>query len=161
MPVALTLTRLRRNKRLLPMYFGAADQILIPTRLDRYSVKGIERLASTISQFAEEHNPRLRVLGVLPTMYRKNYKTERDYLVELKHHLGLQTPVFEPIPMMGWVNNQVSKIKSIVSSRPTSVSAQNYMLLAQMIDDASTRTPSLDVDVGTVKSPPARQSEIA
>ncbi|MGQ7848663.1 ParA family protein [Granulosicoccus sp. 3-233] len=141
--------------------FGAADHILIPTRLDRYSVKGIERLANTISRFAEEHNPRLRVLGVLPTMFQKNYKTERDYLSQLRHHLGLQTPVFEPIPMTGWVNNQVSKIKSIVSSRPTSIGAQNYMLLAHTIDGAPVAAPHLDVDVGTTETHGTRHSEIA
>ena len=63
--------------------------------------------------------------------------------------------------MTGWVNNQVSKIKSIVSSRPSSIGAQNYMALARMIDNIDVPEPSIDVDVGESRHTSVPHSEIA
>lgn len=128
--------------------FGAADQILIPTCLDDYSLRGIQRLYTTISRFAEVHNPRLRVIGILPTKFAKHYQSEREHLSDLTHHFGMKTKIFEPIPLTGWVNNHVSKIKSIVSARPHSAGAKNYMQLARDIEHLRQHTPGTDVDVG-------------
>jgi len=127
--------------------FGAADNILVPTCLDDYSLKGIERLYATINRFAEVHNPRLRVMGILPTKYNKQYLSERNHLNDLASHFGSQIRIFEPIPLTGWINNHVSKVRSIVSSRPTSIGAKNYMKLARDIESMTQEKSSVDLDV--------------
>ena len=117
---------------------SAADRILIPTKLDERSVSGIRELLQTIERLAARHNPRLRVLGLLPTIYDRNYRSERDHLATLRREFGRSVPVFEPIPRTGWVNNQVSRAKSIITSRPSIASARNYIELARRIDSNET-----------------------
>lgn len=123
--------------------FGAANNILVPTKLDDRSVAGIKKLFNTIDLFARSHNPRLRVAGILPTIYDKNYKSERDHLANLEKHFSNIAPVFEPIPRTGWINNQVSKARSILSSRPKTLSAKNYAKLADMIEQLGEQQPPL------------------
>lgn len=129
--------------------FGAANNVLVPTKLDDRSVAGIKKLFSTIDLFTRSHNPRLRVAGILPTIYDKNYKSERDHLEDLKTHFAGIAPVFEPIPRTGWINNQVSKAKSILSSRPKTLSAKNYAKLAAEIEALGEQQPTPSKSVAT------------
>ena len=116
----------------------AADRVLIPTKLDERSVSGIHELIATIERLRAHHNPALRVLGLLPTIYDKNYRSERDHLETVRETFGRSVPVFEPIPRTGWVNNTVNRARSIVTSRPTIASARSYLALARRIDDNET-----------------------
>ena len=113
---------------------SAADRVLIPTKLDERSVSGIHELLQTIERLAAKHNPRLRVLGLLPTIYDRNYRSERDFLEHVRGEFGRSVPVFEPIARTGWVNNRVSWARSIISARPSSASAKSYLDLARRID---------------------------
>lgn len=122
---------------------SAADQILIPTKLDDRSIDGIKELLRTIERLSALHNPRLRVLGLLPTIYDRGYRSERDHLERLQTEFGHTTSVFDPIPRTGWINNQVSRARTIITSRPSIVSARNYAELARRIDVIGSTAPML------------------
>ena len=48
----------------------ASDYVVIPVKLDKYSLEGFDILQEKISIIQEESNDSLKILGVLPTMYR-------------------------------------------------------------------------------------------
>ena len=70
----------------------AADGVIIPVQTQYYSLKGFTALSAVITQIRSKGlNPRLRVLGLLPTFYDKRTLLARDMLDELRalgdHHI--------------------------------------------------------------------------
>jgi chromosome partitioning protein len=70
----------------------AADSVIIPVQTQYYSLKGFTALNTVITQIrAKGLNPRLRVLGLLPTFYDSRTILGRDMLEELRslgdHHI--------------------------------------------------------------------------
>lgn len=70
----------------------AADSVIIPVQTQYYSLKGFTALNTVITQIrAKGLNPRLRVLGLLPTFYDSRTILGRDMLAELRslgdHHI--------------------------------------------------------------------------
>lgn len=62
----------------------ASDGVIIPIKTDRMSAYGFTDLIDTIAEVRAEANPKLEVLGVVPTMYQKNYRVDEDVLEEFK-----------------------------------------------------------------------------
>jgi chromosome partitioning protein len=63
----------------------AADGVIIPVQTQYYSLKGFTALNAVITQIRTKGlNPRLRILGLLPTFYDKRTLLARDMLEELK-----------------------------------------------------------------------------
>jgi chromosome partitioning protein len=66
----------------------AADGVIIPVQTQYYALKGFTALMNVIAQIRNKGlNPRLRVLGLLPTFYDGRTLLGRDMLQEL-HDLG-------------------------------------------------------------------------
>jgi chromosome partitioning protein len=62
----------------------ASDGVIIPVQTQYYSLKGFTALNAVITQIrAKGLNPRLRVLGLLPTFYDSRTNLGRDMLAEL------------------------------------------------------------------------------
>lgn len=55
----------------------AADQVLIPMRADRYSVKGFTQMLEFIYYIHDNYNPQLKVNGVILTQYDKRTNAHR------------------------------------------------------------------------------------
>lgn len=70
----------------------AADEVIIPIRLDAFSTGGMSNLVFQITNM-RRINPRLRVRGVLVTQYTRT-EEERQALEVLR---GSQLPVFETV----------------------------------------------------------------
>lgn len=47
----------------------AADGVLIPVQCELYAIRGVHKLLKTISDVQEEFNPKLKILGMVGTMY--------------------------------------------------------------------------------------------
>jgi chromosome partitioning protein len=67
----------------------AADEVIIPVRLDMFSVAGMGELTRQVGKMRDV-NPRLRVAGVLATQYHRTTE-EREILEYLAQHSGLPT----------------------------------------------------------------------
>jgi chromosome partitioning protein len=70
----------------------AADGVIIPVQTQYYALKGFSALLNVINQIRTKGlNPRLRVLGLLPTFYDGRTLLGRDMLQELRdmgdHHI--------------------------------------------------------------------------
>ena len=70
----------------------AADGVIIPVQTQYYALKGFTALMNVIAQIRSKGiNPRLRVLGLLPTFYDSRTLLGRDMLQELRdlgdHHI--------------------------------------------------------------------------
>jgi len=62
----------------------AADGVIIPVQTQYYSLKGFRALANLVTQIQGKGlNPRLRILGILPTFYDGRTNLAKDMLAEL------------------------------------------------------------------------------
>jgi chromosome partitioning protein len=72
----------------------AADDLLIPLQCETLSHRGVGQLMDTVREVQRLTNPRLRVLGVLPTLFDGRTTHARAVLADVSTRYGL--PVIEP-----------------------------------------------------------------
>ncbi len=90
----------------------ASDYVVIPVKLDKYSLEGFDILQEKINIIQEESNEKLEILGVLPTMYRSTSlynllldaikdSALKDYLFEtvIRVNVKLEESPFEEKPL--------------------------------------------------------------
>jgi chromosome partitioning protein len=69
----------------------AADNVIIPVQTQFYAMKGLNNLVKVINAIRQRMNPKLRILGLLPTFYDGRTNLARDMLEELRvvgeHHV--------------------------------------------------------------------------
>ena len=124
-----TLTALTVNA------LAAADALLIPSRTDYLSARGISFLFQTYEDLRRRINPRLWILGILPTLHN-HYKHDREVLSDLKKAgLSRGIHVFDPIPRSTQFDASAPTGKPLVARRKTSKGALAYMALAKTINN--------------------------
>lgn len=86
-----------KTPTLLQLALGAARWIVIPTRSDRSSIKGLQRLSIQIGD-ASQHNPDLRILGAALFASSSSAKlVRRDAQQDISDVLGAHAPLFEAV----------------------------------------------------------------
>ena len=88
----------------------AADRVLIPVQTQKFSLDGLQALDNLYQQIKGAINPKLSMLGVLPTMVDRT-KVSRESLAELNEKYGEM--VFETS-----ISKSVEAAKSSVSRVP-------------------------------------------
>lgn len=111
---------------------GAADRLLIPTRTERISVRGLELLVPTIEKVISEVNPTLEVLGVLPTMYEPSYLQNQKYLDQIKDAVGEEL-VFAPINRSTAFDKASDNQEAVAKNFPNLPGVKAYGELADFI----------------------------
>ena len=77
---------------------AAADFVLIPVQCQFFALKGLAGLLNTIESVTRRLNPRLKILGILPTMAENTVMTA-DVLTTLKEKFdSVGVKVFDPVP---------------------------------------------------------------
>jgi chromosome partitioning protein len=66
----------------------AADEVLIPVQSEYYALEGLAQLLDTVTLVQQHLNARLRILGVLVTMYDGRTRLGREVAREVREHLG-------------------------------------------------------------------------
>lgn len=66
----------------------AADAVLIPMQCEYYALEGLAALLSTIDQIKKSVNPRLKIEGILRTMYDARNRLCSDVSKQLLEHFG-------------------------------------------------------------------------
>lgn len=66
----------------------AADAVLVPLQCEYLALEGITELIATLRRLQGGHNPRLRLLGILLTMYDERTNLSRDVAAEVRRHFG-------------------------------------------------------------------------
>ena len=69
---------------------AAADSVLVPMQCEYFALEGLTALLDTIEKLASVVNPKLRVEGVLRTMYDPRNRLANDVSEQLKRHFGQQ-----------------------------------------------------------------------
>jgi len=75
---------------------AATDYVLIPVQCQFFALKGLAALLETVDQVQRRLNPRLHILGVLPTMAEPQTVMTQDVLKALKAQPDIH--IFSPIP---------------------------------------------------------------
>lgn len=108
---------------------SCADGVIIPTKTDYLSYRGIELLMDTISEIKELINPRLEVMGTVATLYNMRSNDDKDILNGLKDKYNV----------MGVVKMLVSAKKgiydglSVVEREPNNDISLEYIAIADML----------------------------
>ena len=107
----------------------AATKVIVPTKAEYLSYRGIRSLKSTIQTVAEEFNPELSLEGFLITMFEKVVNDQRDML-----------PQFEKeAPVLGIVKKSADAYRSVLDGTPVVMSdrrsdvSQAYIEIARKI----------------------------
>jgi chromosome partitioning protein len=110
----------------------AADEVVIPLQCETLSLRGVGQLLSTIDDVRRLTNTRLRVTGLLPTMYDGRANHARDVLADVGSRYRL--PVLEP-PVRKSIRfaEAPGRGRSIIRFSPSHPGAEADRALAQSI----------------------------
>ena len=99
----------------------ASDEVVIPIKLDAFSLRGMANLTRQI-QNMRQINPRLRLSGLLPTMYYRSDKIREAAQILRKSGL----PVFPHIRRTPKVDDMTFAGKPLIETSPTCAAAKDY-----------------------------------
>ncbi len=109
----------------------AADAVLIPVECHYLSLRGLTQLLQSIEKIQRRTNPRLRVLGVIPTMFDNRTVHEAEVLAELQDMFPER--VFTPIRRSIRFAETALAGKTMLDYDPQHPGAQAYRELAQEV----------------------------
>ncbi len=66
------------NNSILQSCLTAADEVIIPTTADRYSIQGLSEINSTINAVRKRPNPDLKIAGILITKFAKRTNLDNE-----------------------------------------------------------------------------------
>jgi chromosome partitioning protein len=66
----------------------AADQVLIPIQCEYYALEGLSQLLRNVQLVGTNLNPKLKVGGVVLTMYDGRTKLSKDVSQQVREHFG-------------------------------------------------------------------------
>lgn len=100
----------------------ASDEVVIPIKLDAFSLRGMANLTKQIENM-RQINPRLRLTGLLPTMYYKSDKIREAE--EILKKSGL--PVFPHIRRTPKADDSTFAQRPMIETSPTCAGSRDYM----------------------------------
>ncbi|WP_375326674.1 ParA family protein [Candidatus Tisiphia endosymbiont of Nemotelus uliginosus] len=66
----------------------ACNEVLIPMQCDFYSLEGLSHLLKTIEVIEKKLNPKIKIIGILFTMYDKRNRLTEQVEKDVRTHLG-------------------------------------------------------------------------
>ena len=109
----------------------ASDYVLVPVACEWLALKGLAILLESVLRVQDSLNPRLRVLGILPTMYDRRTLHSREVLEALRSQF--REHVFAPIRSSVRFREAPIARKSILEYDPGSDGASAYRDLAKEV----------------------------
>lgn len=107
----------------------AADGVLIPVQCEYLALEGLSMLLATVQQVRDVLNDRLKVAGVLLTMYDGRTNLSQEVVDEVRAYFPEQ--IFDTIiPRNVRLSEAPSHGQSILSYAPSSAGGQAYAALA-------------------------------
>lgn len=112
----------------------AADEVLIPLQCETLSHRGVGQLLDTVRDVQKLTNPRLRVLGVLATLYDARTKHARAVIADIEERY--QLPVLEP-PIAKSIRFAEAPAagRSVLATASRTRGAENYRDLARRLHE--------------------------
>lgn len=104
----------------------AATEIIIPIDCDAFSVRAASEIKNTIEEVKNDHNPNLKILGLVVNQYQKNTKHAAGILKELRT-LGFN--ILEP-----FIPTSVKIKESHSDARPVVITEKNHAVAKSFFD---------------------------
>jgi chromosome partitioning protein len=112
----------------------ASDYVLIPVETNNLSFRGVEMLLKNVGKTQARLNPKLSVLGVLPTKYNPRYTHDNEVLSVVRERLTAQhIRLFDPINRSTAFDKSSVEGKTALDISPNVQGAQAYEKLADEI----------------------------
>lgn len=113
----------------------AADAVLVPLQCEFYALEGLSRLSDTITRIQEGLNERLKVAGVLLTMWDPRSNLAREVADEVRKHFHVYETV---IPRNVRLAEAPSHGKPVILYDPGSRGSAGYISLArELLNEAA------------------------
>ncbi len=110
----------------------AADSVLLPLQCEFYALEGLSQLLSTVQLVQEQLNDRLRIEGLVLTMYDSRTNLAEQVVEEVKTHFSNMVYATK-IPRNVRLSEAPSFGKPIFAYAASSKGAQAYMSLAEEV----------------------------
>jgi len=108
----------------------AADSVLVPLQSEFFALEGLSQLMLTIRQVRETANPKLRIEGVVLTMYDRRNNLSRQVEQDARDTLG-ELVFTTVIPRNVRVSEAPSYAMPVLKYDPSSLGSQAYINLAR------------------------------
>ena len=106
----------------------AADEVVIPIKLDAFSLRGMANIMQQIRNM-QRINPKLRVAGILPTMWYRS-----DNIVRAERELRASgLPVFPHIRRTPKADDMTFEQEPLIVCSPKSAAAIDYRRFVEML----------------------------
>lgn len=115
----------------------AADAVLVPLQCETLSHRGVGQLMETIADVQRLTNPRLRIAGLLPTLFDGRTTHAKAVLADLGPRYGVR--VFSPISRSIRFAEAPAAGRSILATAGNTRGARDYRTLAIEIAEAMPR----------------------
>ncbi len=111
---------------------AASDEIIIPMQAEYFALRGVALLEDTVTKVVSRINPRVRIMGVLATMYDPRTLHSREVLESVQRHFG--DTVFKTVitKTVKFPDSAVAG-EPITAYAPSSSGAQAYRQLAREV----------------------------
>ena len=108
---------------------SCADGVIIPVKTDYLAYRGLSQLNNSIDEVRELINPKLKVLGVVATMYEMRVNDDAVILELLKKNHN----VLGIVKKLAVAKKGLLEGISVVEQSPSSEVAEEYITIADMI----------------------------
>ncbi len=111
---------------------GVAEGVIAPVQAEYYALEGVAGLLGTLEEVRARLNPRLRLLGILLTMYDGRTLLAQEVEAQLRGHFG-EKVFWSVIPRNIRLAEAPGFGRSIALHAPTSPGAHAYRRLAEEV----------------------------
>jgi chromosome partitioning protein len=123
----------------------AADAVLVPLQCEYYALEGLSGLLATLDRVKDAYNPRLRLQGILLTMFDARTSLSRQVAEEVRRHFG--SSVFDSVvPRSVRLGESPSHGLPVLLYDPASKGAEAYRLLARELLNSLAESDACEVD---------------
>jgi chromosome partitioning protein len=116
--------------------FVAADQVIIPLQCEYFGLKGMEQLQRSVERVRVKLNPKLRVAGILPTIFKARTLHSQEVLQLVRQHFGELVYRFAVKDSIRFAESPLAST-SILQYASSSEGAQAYRQLADAVLDGN------------------------
>ena len=110
----------------------AADEYIVPIQCEYYALEGLSQLLNTIKLIQKSLNPRLKLCGIIMTMYDYRTNLSKQVVDDVRASFGKQ--VFQTvIPRNVRLSAAPSYGVSIIDYDPKSKGAESYLEMAKEV----------------------------
>jgi len=112
--------------------FVAADQVIIPLQCEYFGLKGMQQLHRSVERVRLKLNPKLKVAGILPTIFKARTLHSQEVLQLVRQHFGDLVYDFAVKDSIRFAESPLAAV-SILQYASSSEGANAYRKLAEEV----------------------------